>query len=831
MKKKLLRNASLVALSAVMVCGTAVGLAGCNDSGTTIVISMFCNDDDAAINKAACEEWAEEYSQKLIQEGTFEEGQAIKIRFSYNADTPTYFNNLNNQMASNSQPDVFYVSPKYVKSWSTSGRIVDLSTYLAEEAETLTDIWDDSLSFYAYSSNENFTRGEHIEFHETDGKYYSVDSQVPVGIYGLPKDFSNFGLSFNNVFFSEDRREELTSMYTTDRTDAKSAAYTSDPAKYLDITYGPESGIITDANGDDAPIINIGVPTTYKPYNFYRFSSYQAAREGGDPMAWMVEKYTGGKGYTVTIPGFPGDTLEEAAKYWKAESADFSAATPEDYQNTEAEYAYENSYVTYTYAEYSALTWAVTYYFNTFDWKDDGYGGVIKADGDRGNVYGNDQYDGTLYFLPWLAGNNATYLNADSTLVKNSGNETVTETQVTIDGSSEEVALQWGANSEAFIETLGAFYAYGSDWNGNSNNCGDTYDAKDSGWNLFIEGQQLFYGMGTWNGIETNKHDRSLLQVNLMPEPVSEDYALYSTVKDADYYMATYTGGELYTAKERRSMDTGAPNAPASYSAEEIFENQLERQDKWGARMDSVGYGVSAATLGEAEWKTPACVDLVKMLTIDPSMQATLTYSGSQLPNFKSMCIDFMNKEGEYFGQMITPDDGAKFDAAYQVAKDMYAARNDGGTIGEWMAANHPDMKYDPQFESTPMTSVGDIAYGMKVLYITAYTDKDRDLSLRMQFGLNFVRDSAMYTYDDRWLTALDPRAEPYVMAYRTQTALKGKMGDVIDAMLYSEDVGGELRPVKDLRYGTPKWWALFRVDLSQTNLEDAIKLEQSLMG
>ena len=52
-----------------------------------------------------------------------------------------------------------------------------------------------------------------------------------------------------------------------------------------------------------------------------------------------------------------------------------------------------------------------------------------------------------------------------------------------------------------------------------------------------------------------------------------------------------------------------------------------------------------------------------------------------------------------------------------------------------------------------------------------------------------------------------------------------------IDAMLYSEDVGGELRPVRDQRYGTPEWWALFRVDLSQTNLEDAIKLEQSLMG
>lgn len=86
----------------------------------------------------------------------------------------------------------------------------------------------------------------------------------------------------------------------------------------------------------------------------------------------------------------------------------------------------------------------------------------------------------------------------------------------------------------------------------------------------------------------------------------------------------------------------------------------------------------------------------------------------------------------------------------------MYLARNNGGTVGEWMAANHPDMTYDPQFESTPMTSVGDIAYGMKVLYITAYTDEDRDLSLRMQFGLNFVRDSAMYTYDDVWLKTLD---------------------------------------------------------------------------
>ena len=279
--------------------------------------------------------------------------------------------------------------------------------------------------------------------------------------------------------------------------------------------------------------------------------------------------------------------------------------------------------------------------------------------------------------------------------------------------------------------------------------------------------------------------------------------------------------------------------AKTEYTGKEIFENQLERQDKWGARMDSVGYGVSAATLGEAEWKTPACVDLVKMLTIDPSMQATLTYSGSQLPNFKSMCIDFMNKEGEYFGQMITPDDGAEFDAAYQVAKDMYGARNDGGTVGEWMAANHPDMKYDPQFESTPMISVDSIAYGMKVLYITAYTYSDRDLSLRMQFGLNFVRDSAMYTYNDDWITELDARGKGYVMAYTAQEPLdlsKYDWGTVFGAMYTSADVSARpgQSPTTETgtkTYATPGWWAVFSTEEAQRLLDVAIQTEKDMLA
>ena len=224
------------------------------------------------------------------------------------------------------------------------------------------------------------------------------------------------------------------------------------------------------------------------------------------------------------------------------------------------------------------------------------------------------------------------------------------------------------------------------------------------------------------------------------------------------------------------------------------------------------------------------------LVTIGKEMQVTLTYSGSQLPNFKSQCIDFMNNTGD-FEEMITPD-SENFDSVYQIAKDMYAAATGGasGTIGEWVKANHPDTAYDPQFESTPMSSVNSIAYGMKVLYLTGFTYNDRDLSLRMQFGLNFVRDSAMYTYNDDWITELDPRGDIAVMAYRQQVPLK-TMSDVIDAMITSDRVQDSLNGVdgaipKDGEcYGTPAWWCLFKTQDCQDLLDKAIQEEQDLLG
>ena len=833
MKKKLLRNASLVALSAVMVCGTAIGLAGCGDDSNTIKISMFCGVDDQVINETACNTWAEQYTQELIASDVWEEGHApIKIDFSSIADPTTYFTALSNQISSNSQPDIFYVSPKYVRVWAHYGRVLDLSDYLTSEEDVaaLNDVWDDALGFYANSDAEAYQRGERIEF--TDGAWRGQQSGEEVGIYGLPKDFSNFGLSYNGTFFTEDIRKALTTKKTTDRNGTKIAETDSGVEAH---TFNSENDVVTDEDGNDVPLIRIGVPTYYKPYNFYKFDSYNAAIAGGDPVAGLVEHYTDGQGYCVTIPGFPGDTFEEAKEYWP-DGANTNVEIPADYKNTEAEYDEDTGYITYTYAEYSALTWVLTYYFNTYNWDNysENVGGRTTQDG-RKNIYGNDQYDNVLYVLPWLAGNNADYINQDSTSVTNGddptviGTETYTTQQVNIQGVLEDIEIQFGTNSEAYVETLGAFYAYGSDWNGNSNYCGDSTVSKPSGWDMFCLGQLVFYGKGTWDAINTNKTDRSTLVASLMPEPVSEDYALYSYIKDADYNMVTYTDGEV--------QDGYVAPSKTEYTGQEIFENQLERQDKWGARMDSVGYGISTAVLNDAEWKLEACIDLMKYLTIGEEMQVTLTYSGSQLPNFKSQCLEFLDGTGA-FEEMLAPEDEG-FDETYEIAKEMYASNTAGGTIGEWMAQNHPDTPYDKQFENTPMKSVNSLAYGMKVLYLTLYSYKDRDLSVRMQFGLNFVRDSTMYTYDAKWISSLDARGKGYVMAYTAQERLDFSKYDwdtVFGAMYTSADVSG--RPgqsptteTETKTYATPGWWAVFSTEEAQRLLDVAIQTEKDMLA
>ena len=70
-------------------------------------------------------------------------------------------------------------------------------------------------------------------------------------------------------------------------------------------------------------------------------------------------------------------------------------------------------------------------------------------------------------------------------------------------------------------------------------------------------------------------------------------------------------------------------------------------------------------------------------------------------------------------------------------------------------------------------------------------------------------------------------------MAYRQQQALENQMGDMIDNMIYSEmlESNPDNRPVQNQKYATPKWWALYRVDQSQTELNNAISKEAALLG
>ena len=77
MKKKFLRNASLVALSAVLVGSSAVALAACGpgtpdgpsgSSDYSIEVYIFCGAADQATNRAICNNWAEEYSAAHAEE-------------------------------------------------------------------------------------------------------------------------------------------------------------------------------------------------------------------------------------------------------------------------------------------------------------------------------------------------------------------------------------------------------------------------------------------------------------------------------------------------------------------------------------------------------------------------------------------------------------------------------------------------------------------------------------------------------------------------------------------------------------------------------------------
>lgn len=709
--KKAFKRISLIALSALMVGSATASFASCTSNIDEVIdVFIFAGDSDQETNTDMINAWAESYAQKLIASGE-EEGFTIQTNPTFQSDTDKYFSSLTTMIAAGTAPDIFYVSPKYVKAYSKQGYVLDLTDYVDFSNYEINEVFGDALGFYAYDGQ---TIGSEVTYDSTQGKFINAEGNI-AGLYGLPKDYSSFGLGYNANFFTD----ALKTAYAT-------TAPVSDDTKAIN-----GGSIITNASTGAASkgIINIGEPTRYYPYNFYLYSNYTEALSAGDPVALASQK---NGGYVVTLPGYPGETF----------------AMQED-----EETAYDSSYgyITYTYAEFGAISWAICYYYN-------------KYMPDHARVYANDQYEGVLYLLPWLAGNDSDYINSQ-TGTKLSDGSTVAPFSSVEAGTytnSDGTVINYGIDNEEFIETYAAFASYGSDWNGNSYYAGDGLLA--GGYASFKEGNVLFYGVGTWDAAGFDECSPDVLSYAVMPEPVSEDYAIYSVIKDANYNPQQYT---YKGTKDSDGKDASVTKpAKASYTQAEIIANQIDRQDQWKARMDSVGYGVNGNLKKADDWFVRACADLVATLTLDRDSQVELTLSGSQIPNYKDMCIDYLNAEGSFAG-IITPDLGTEvFQTYYNAAKALYDQSSKDITVAQYMAENFPTLSYNPSEANTTLKKINTYVKAYRALNIITLDKVSRNLAVRMVAGENGVKDSCMYTFSSAWIDVFSANKAGCLIAY-----------------------------------------------------------------
>ena len=957
-KSKFLKRVGVIALSAVMTTGVALAAAACGGGGggggcggiatnaegyragtskrgtdpNKLTVYIFCNDADTATNRQICNDWMKKYNSK--------HGTNYTVDFSSKSNKTQYFEDLSDYWSTNSMYDVIYIAPRYVRTYAETGSVLNLSDYLdkvaadpalegeaVKEANTLAfgNIWKNALSYYSYqkgkmSGDDAYKLGQPVSFDAENYGFYTDSGHEKVGLYGLPKDYSSFATGYNRLFFSDEMKAAVTTTFANATRSVKGGSNETSGSVAAEHTYNAQTGNLSfggksvvqyavDVNnytnpytnetvsgkkaGDPAPIINVGIPTRYYPFNFFRFNNYSEALAGGDPMALMVDAYTNGEGYVVTIPGFPNDSVRIPAGVAVDENAPYDETM---------------GHITYTYAEYSALIWAMTYYLNTFDGqpfpggKADGYGGT-SISGNAMVVFGGEQYEGiagaagsVLYLLPWLYGNDADLIDSTSRYCSSLkdgkpvdpkvaievakdwrnyvGNDTEKATKMNLDGTSREVDIQYGYDSQNFIETYGAFLALASDWN--ANNGGDTDSASsNNGWAYFRGGRALFYGAGSWDAATRNDSEPTVLEFGQMPTPVSEKYALYSKIKGANYTMEEYSNGATAKGSGNDAAKDNVQRANLSdgckvYNAEEIAMNQVLRQDKWGARMDSVGYAVNGQVTnytGEHAWKEEAAVSLVMALTIERSAQVTLTIGGAQFPNFKDQMEQFVNYQDPAnadgaFKDMLTPEgfsdmryykaDGTPdetvaaeakkiWDRYYEIALAMQdlARTNSTQTVGDFLKTQNvygEAVKYNKDFENTTFnTFVGStekarLANAMKVLNMVALWRSDREINLRMQYGLNAVRDSTMYTYTDAWIGGVDARDSLQTMlAYRSQQLF---LGSDKQGMKPADFVARIKQNPADERsmFETPLLYALRKTATATSLLNQAISAERGAL-
>lgn len=159
-------------------------------------------------------------------------------------------------------------------------------------------------------------------------------------------------------------------------------------------------------------------------------------------------------------------------------------------------------------------------------------------------------------------------------------------------------------DSPGFIEAYESFLELNNKWYAHA------IGSTKTGYELFTEGSLVFYPVGTWDIGYFNDYS-STLTYDLMPWPISNDYANTS---------------------------------------------MADRQNKWVARNDSVGYGVYSGSD-----KIEEAVKFIKYLSIQEEGQRYLVQSGAQIPNIESMAKnDYLNNViKNKNGEILAPENKA----------------------------------------------------------------------------------------------------------------------------------------------------------------------------
>lgn len=247
-------------------------------------VFIFAGAADQETNRQLIEEWAAQYAEGHKAEIGKD---SINVGISFQSDTNLYFSQVQREIASGKADDVFYVSPKYVKSFALNDAVLDLGEYVDWTKYDPNGVWADAVGAYAFVKEDN-SIGNPVTYREngSQGAGFYNEAGKKAGVYALPKDFSSFGLAYNRNFFTQTLREK----YTTTE-DTRGAVYSINA---------------DGSQGAQTNIINIGKTTRYYPFNYYKYENYRAALDAHDPIA---EASNSVGGYDVTIMGWPGRHL------------------------------------------------------------------------------------------------------------------------------------------------------------------------------------------------------------------------------------------------------------------------------------------------------------------------------------------------------------------------------------------------------------------------------------------------------------------------------------------------------------------------------------------